>query len=260
MTYLSDKRRTKRIYIRYVLAVLAFIAVVYMWPILRTKLYPNVEGVVVSYGETKGGLTPIFSSVSYYFSSRNSLLEKEASLLQSIERLENELAEKEAVVKELQLASIYSSTDKKITLVLYPVMQDITRVYSTLILSKGFKDGVKEQSLVYVRGRQAVCMITEVYDRTSLCTLFSASSQKVEGVASSSETLFLKGAGGGSFMAEVPRESDITVGETVFLKSDQTMKLGTITEIVRDEQMSSWYVFVRGAYNPLTSNIFYTSQ
>lgn len=260
MTYLSDRRKNKRNYIRYGIGIILFIFVVYTWPILRAKIYPNVEGVVVSYGGTKNGLSQVASSLGAYFSSRNSLLEKESTLLQSIERLENEVAERDATLKEIQLISASGSLHPETTLVLYPVMQDITRIYSTLILSKGFKDGVKEQSLVYIRGRQAVCMITEVYDRTSLCTLFSASSQKVEGVASSSITLFLNGAGGGSFVAEVPRETDITTGEIIFLKSDQTMKLGVVTEIIHDEQMSSWYVFVRGAYNPLTSNIFYMNQ
>ena len=85
----------------------------------------------------------------------------------------------------------------------------------------------------------------------------------IDGVTVSSTTpisLALKGLGGGSFVADVPRDTSVTVGSVVALKGNQTMILGTVTSIIHDDQASSWFVFVRGAYNPMTSNVFYISK
>ncbi len=261
MTYLSDRKRNKRKYWYYSIFFIVCASIIYFWPVFRTHIYPYTEGATVSYGETKGWFSNTFAQVYSYFSSRNSLLEKNKTLSLTIERLENQLADKDAHLKESIMLHESGTVHEESTLVMYPIMQDVTHVYSNIILSKGFRDGIVEHGLVYIRGRQAVCSITEVYNRTSLCTLFSASNQKVEGVtASSSLTLYLQGAGGGSYIAEVPRDSIIEIGDTIYLKSNQTMILGTIIDIARDDQLSSWYVYVRGVYNPLTSNVFYMNQ
>ena len=259
MTYLSDKKRNQKKYYYYVIVFFIVLSIIYMWPSFRVRVYPYFENTLISYFYTKSNFSNIVLSIHTYFISRTDLENRNASLSVTIERLENELAEKEATIKEN--SSIYESksSGESSTLILYPIMQDITHLYSTIIFSKGFKDGVEEQKIVYIRGRQAVCAITEVYDKTSLCTLFSASSQKLDGVASST-TLFLQGGGGGTFVAEVEKDADISVGEVVYLKSNQTFSLGKVTKIIRDDQLSSWYVYVQGAYNPVTSNIFYINK
>lgn len=260
MTYLSGRKRNQKKYLYYSVVVILFCFIVYFWPAFRVKVYSYAEGPLISYFSSKTAISNTVSNIHAYFSSRNTLLEKNLALSLTIERLENELAEKNSMIKEEDLIKSSGSSVPLSTLVLYPVAQDLTRIYSTVILSKGFKDGVIEHSIIYVRGRQAVCTVTEVYDRTALCTLYSSSGQKVEGTVSSSTTLYLEGAGGGSFVAEVPRDTNITEGDTVYLKSNQTFTLGTVTSILRDNQMSSWYVYVKGAYNPVSSNVFYMNQ
>ena len=95
--------------------------------------------------------------------------------------------------------------------------------------------------------------------KRQVCRLLSASGTEIEGVASST-TLFLKGAGGGTFTADVPRDSVVALGEQVYLKSNSTFMLGTVIDILTDDQASSLRVYVRGAYNPVTSNVFYLSK
>jgi hypothetical protein len=136
-------------------------------------------------------------------------------------------------------------------------MQDVTRLYSTLVLSKGFKDGVTVGATVYLRGNQAVCMIREVYNSSSLCGLLSASGNTLEGVTSSSSiTLTLVGRGG-YFLSNIARDTPIYVGEKVYLRSDPKMVVGVIKQIANNNQDTSWHAFVEGVYNPLTSSIFY---
>lgn len=261
MTYLSDKSRTKKRRTYYSIFAIIFLVVFYFWPALRTRLYPYVEPVLISYGKSKSAASIIPSSLRTYFSSRNELSARNAELLVAVERLENSLAEKDALLREFALAGENSEHAPSATLVMYPLVRDFTSIYSSVVLSKGFKDGVEEKSLVYLRGKQPVCVITEVSDKTSLCKLLSAPGVVTEGVtASSSLILSLVGDGGGSFMADVVRDTNISVGDTIYLAHDQAMTLGTVTSITRNDQATSWRAYVRGAYSPVTSAIFYMDK
>jgi hypothetical protein len=108
-----------------------------------------------------------------------------------------------------------------------------------------------------VRGNQAACTVREVFSSTALCVLFTASGMKIEGVTSSSSiTLSLVGRGG-HFLADVVRDTPVSVGEIVYMRSNPKVILGTVKEVSNNNQDTSWHIFVEGAYNPVTSSIFY---
>lgn len=261
MTYLSDKSRKSKKYTRYSIFVFLLIVIVYFWPTVQKKLFTVIEPVVVFYSKSKSTFLILPSSFNTYFSSRNQLSKKVESLELTVERLENELAEKNGIIKENNFIEVGSIHEKTSTLVMYPVIRDVTNMYSSILLSKGYKDGIEEGSIVYVRGRQPVCTIVSVYDSTSLCKLLSAPKNAIEGVvASSSLTLSLIGDGNGAFISEVAHGTNVSVGENVYLVSNQTMMLGTIVDIVRDEQATSWHVYIRGVYNPIKSSVFYLTK
>ena len=132
-----------------------------------------------------------------------------------------------------------------------------------MLLSKGFKDGLQAGMVVYVRGRQGVCVIEEVHAATARCTLLSSGGVKTEGVivnASSTEVLPLEGDGGGSFIASVPKGANISLASTVVYKADPTIKLGTVVDIQDDPQDVFMRVYIRGAYNPVSSSVFYVDK
>lgn len=211
------------------------------------------------YGGTKQGLQIMPGFVTSYFSSRHQLVREKSDLELAVERLENVLAEKESFIREQNLLKEAEGTENPApVMVMYPLAQDKTKIYSTILFSKGFKDGVEKGGMAYVRGLQPVCEITEVYNDTSLCELFSKGGREVEGVTSSSSiTLVLTGSGGGSFVAETPQGTEAHVGEGVYLRSDPAFKLGTIISIKNDAQATGAKLFIRGAYNPVTSSVFY---
>jgi hypothetical protein len=62
---------------------------------------------------------------------------------------------------------------------------------------------------------------------------------------------------GGNFTAEVPRGTEVGIGEKVFLRSDESYTLGTVVDIKDEEQVTGAKIYVKGAYNPVTSSIFY---
>jgi hypothetical protein len=261
MTYLSDRTRTRKQYRYYVAAFIVLLLITYFWPTIKSTIYPYIERFVIITGESKNAVIRIPYAIHTYFVSHKELEARNAGLLVTIANLENELAEKNAALSELGALAASGSVHPASTLTMYPLMRDITTIYSSLILSKGFKDGVVEKDLVYVQGRKPVCVVAEVYDRTSLCRLLTASGEETESITeTNSVTLFLKGDGGGMFIAEVPRDMPIALGEKILLKSDPSMTLGTVADIVRNDQAVAWRVYVRGAYNPVTSSVFYVNK
>jgi hypothetical protein len=261
MTYLSDKTNINKKRFYYFIILCALGIVVYFWPSIRIKLYPYVEPLVVTINITKNFIINIPSSTYRHFSSLKKISEQNTSLLLTIERLENEIAEKDAFIKENNFIMNGDIFKPISTIVLYPVMKDITTMYSTILFSKGFKSGVEEKSTVYLRGKQPVCVISQVYDSTSLCKLLSAPGTETQAVdGATNVTLFLIGIGGGAFTADVTRNTNVNVGDNIYLASDQTMKLGEVVDIIRNDQDTAVHVYVRGMYNPLTSSVFYINK
>lgn len=262
MTYLSGKANKRKQLLRRLALAGIFFLIVIFWATFKKNFYPLLEPIVIQYGAVKdiGEGVPDFFKV--YIASRKSLLEKDKALEITVQNLENELAEKNAKLKELtfikdeQVDSMSSSV-----LVMYPLMTDVTRLYSTILLSKGFKDGVEKDAYIYVRGMQPVCIIKEVYTSTSLCELISASGIKtdviIEGSSSSTIAITLTGRGGGVFLGDIARDTPINKGDSVYLKSNPAMLLGTVVDVLNNNQDTSWRIFVNGAYNPVTSSIFY---
>jgi cell shape-determining protein MreC len=259
MTYLSDKGNKKKSYIRYGVFLALFILFIIMWPYSKKIIYGSIEPVAIGYGESKNSFSFLPDFFVTYITSRRSLVAREKKLELEIEHLENVVAEKDALLREIVIPDASSTEEKKEVrpLILYPLMHDITKIYSTILLSKGFKDGVTVGSTVYIRGNQAVCTIKESYNSTSLCTLLTASGVATEGVTSSSSIVLSLVGRGGHFIADVARDAPVSVGEIIYVRSNPRMVLGTIREIANNNQDTSWHVFVEGAYNPVRTSVFY---
>ena len=262
MKYLSDKSREKGYRYRYVFYVASVVLISFFWVTVKLFSFPILEPVVVSYNEVKLTLAKIPQFFSTYTTTRETLVAKNKTLEVTIENLENEIAERDAKLKELGVTESELGSVSGAVVVMYPLVRDISKIYSTILLSKGFKDGVEKDAYVYVRGLQPVCVIKEVYTSTSLCELLSSSGivteAVIEGEGSSTPIIVtLVGRGGGTFLGDVPRDTPINHGDKVMLKSDHSMVIGNVVDVLHNNQDTSWHVFVRGAYNPVSSSIFY---
>jgi cell shape-determining protein MreC len=235
-----------------------FLVVVFSWQYIHKNLYNTIEPAVVGYGTTKQSFVLFPEFFTTYITSHQTLVTQKKDLELAIERLENQVAEKDALLREKGVdTSLVDGSHGSHPLVMYPLMQDVTKIYGTVLLSKGFKDGLTVGEMVYVRGNQVVCTIKEVYDASSLCLLLSASGVVTDGVTSSSSIVLSLVGRGGHFLADIARDTPVTVGEKVYLRSNPNVVIGTVRQIANNNQDTSWHVFVEGAYNPVTSSIFY---
>jgi cell shape-determining protein MreC len=265
MTYLSGKANKRKKNTRYLIYISIIVLLVIFWSAFKNIFYPILEPLVMRYAVTKTIFKDVPEFFHTYTSSVKDLTQRNKNLEVDIEYLENKIAEKDAKLKELNFVkNEIGMMPTESTIVMYPLMQDITKIYSTIILSKGFKEGIEKDMYVYVRGLQPVCIIKEVYTSTSLCELISKSGVTTEvvvkGKASSTISFTLTGRGGGTFLGDVARDTLIDIGDEVYLKSDPSMKLGNVVNVMNNNQDTSWRVFVSGEYNPVTSSIFYTHK
>ncbi len=260
MTYLSGKTRKRKIYIYYAVYTVVFVVIVSFWSPIRRNLYPVVEPVVSVYGTIRQSFLFFPEFFHTYSTSHKELVAREKELELKVASLENTLAEKDARLREYNIASSSLRKDEKSLLLAYPLMQDVTKLYSTVLLSKGFEDGVSIGDTVTLEGDQIVCTIREVYKSSSQCLLITSSSVTTEGVTSSSSIMISLVGRGGYFLADVERDTPITVGELVYVRSNPAFTIGTIRQIIKNDQDTSWHLIVEGAYNPITSSRFYVHQ
>jgi hypothetical protein len=61
-------------------------------------------------------------------------------------------------------------------------------------------------------------------------------------------------------LGDIPRDIEVSEGDSVYLEGAPSMVLGTVTQSIHNDQDTSWRIFVRGMYNPLTSHIFYIKK
>ncbi len=261
MTYLYDRnkriKKYKFIIIGFILLILSF----YFWSPIRKFIYPVIDPAVHGAYVVQNGSTSYFKNFFSYFYLRNYFVNRISSLEGNIERLENENASLTESLKEFQDKKEFDLADTSKVIILYPIIRDYSGIYSSAVLSKGFSDGVEAGALVYLRGMEPVGTITEVHDKTSVMTPFSASNIKTDAVIKGKDlNLSLTGAGGGSFVAELPKNVDISVGDEVFYGEDQKMKLGTVVTVKNDLESVSEVIFIRGEYNPMKANIFYITK
>lgn len=262
MTYHLDKGRNNKkrgVWLFFV----AFFCLVFFWPQIRPMLYQGTESFSKRMFEITGASYIVPDFIEMYFSSRNTLYDEKKSLEQQVETLESKVKEQDLYIQHLSVllgGSASSSLSLGVPIIASSLVQDVTKLYATVIFGKGFGDGVEVGDTVYVRGRQAVCVIKEVFSRTSTCELFSGFGNSVEGVTSSSSLVLTLSGRGGHFIGNVVRDTQIQVGEKVFLKENQTFLLGEVTDIINNNQDTSWHVLVRGGYNPSATSLYYIEK
>lgn len=260
MSYLSDKAKERKRNIRFSIIGVLLLLIIIFWKSVQSITYPYVEPLIFLYSNTKSGIFYIPKNISLYFHSQSDYIKQIADLLDNIERLENEVALKDGKIADYQTKIEEKNEKGLVTLIAHPLMRDLASVYSTIILSRGFSDGVEEGMLVYIRGRQPVGFISKIHEKTSEMTLLSDSNNKLNGVINGDEVLPMIGFGGGNFISNIPKDTNIKVGDKVSYGPDPSMKIGEVVDIKNDEQDAFMKVYIKGYYNPVKANTFFLDK
>lgn len=261
MTYLSDKKKQQSRWVRYASLVFFILVLALFWKQIRGVTYPIVLPVVQVVDNVIGGIFSVPSFFSTYLTSHKASSEKIEALEKNIELLENKVAGQNAELEHYLAKDELQSKGYLATLEVNIIAQDLYFLYSTMLISKGFTDGVEEGMIVYTRGYEPVGTVTEVYRDTALVSLLSASGNKVNGFTGLNKiTLALIGAGGGNFIAQIPKDIEVTIGDSVFLSQNPAMVVGSIVDVQGSAQDFFRTVYIRGAYNPAKQNNYFVDK
>jgi len=261
MTYLLDKSRTRKRNTKIVVGIIAFLFVVFFWSTVRNVSYPVVEPVLVVSSNGTSALISWPKDVIGFFKTKIYYENKVDYLEQSIEELKNKISIQEDLInKQNLLNGIAEKREISKLVVANPLIRDITSIYGTIILSKGFSDGVHAGDLVYIKGFLPIGFIETVHDNTSELKLFSSSDNKVDGVLASEKSISLIGIGGGSFIANLPKDFQISIGDEIYYGPRGGGVLGQVSDIKNDIQDTFLKVYIKGEYNPTDVNNFYIEK
>lgn len=242
--------------------------VIFFWPSIKKGVYTVFEPVTVRFFEVGGNVIGVPHFIQAFFTSHLQREKTLQELKQRVELLENEnqlyasRLRELAPLMEAQATSTQATKGEHLltTITMSSLAQDYTRLYATVIFNKGFRDDVEVGDTVFLRGRVAVCSIKEVYARSSVCSLFSAYGKTTEGVTASSSIVLTLLGRGGHYIASVPRDTPVTVGEQVFLRDDQSFSVGKVVDVIHNNQDTAWHIFVESDYNPVSSSLFYIQK
>lgn len=166
--------RSKKKFQHNILFIVIYLVFLFSFPLLRNYFNVNdiklgaPETVLVAADSSTNFVSKVFSNFFGYFSYKKDLLNK-------ITKLEEDL---KLVKDEKIIGDITQSQDK---IVAKKISSDFTKIYQTILLNKGSRDSVIDDSLVFIYPNKAVGIIESVSEKTSLVSLFSKDKNEVEG-------------------------------------------------------------------------------
>ncbi|MEN9338367.1 MAG: rod shape-determining protein MreC [Candidatus Parcubacteria bacterium] len=228
----------------------------------------NESGVFLKkLNDTASKIYNFFPQMGVYFSSRNSLVKERDLLKIEIENQKEKIVElsesqRGSLEQDASLASSSNVIDigNKNTISAKPIFKDFTSIYDTLLLDKGFVDGVEKGDKVFLYPNLAVGEIESIDRNTSLLKLFSKNENKVEVLMKNEKEntiLDIYGIGSGDFYAELPESMEISPETILYLLSDDRKAVGIVSRVEKREASFFQDVLIKGYYNTRTSHTFY---
>ena len=203
----------------------------------------------------------IFVNNSYlnfhnYFSGLENVSLRNKSLEQDLEDRESEIMNlKENSVTANQVSLGPSFVEAKI------LNQDYFKIYESVILNKGFVDGVAKGNEVYLYPNYFLGNIERIENDKSILSLASSHKKLLKGLLKNNLqpdlVIDLLGLGGGDFSFEIPESVVIATGTLIYLYKDTSKLIGEIIGLEKLETSLYQKVLVRGYYNLATSGRYY---
>ncbi|MEQ1561567.1 MAG: rod shape-determining protein MreC [Nitrospira sp.] len=207
-------------------------------------------------------VTKPFKSIGYFFTTKNALVERDLFLEDQLSDLKLKLADYDLVTSENQDLRNQLGRNSVDTRILSRVLSKPPRSpYDTLVIDVGSSQGVTLGNKVYLSGNVIVGLVTSVTPRTSLVRLFSAGDQKQESVLSRTGASFeLQGKGGANFTVEVPKDTDVVVGDVLTYPGISTGVIGSVYSIDTNSQSSFKTVYLRIPINVFSAKWVYIEK
>lgn len=181
-----------------------------------------------------------------YFTNKNSLLKRIQELEDALKQREAALVEQTILVEEnnaLREKLLFTKRTGRIPLISYVVGKTIDNTGNTLIIDKGARDGVQEESAVIVGDGILVGKIAKVNPRTAIVRLINDPHSKIAAtVLNADKSIGLVEGGFGIsvklttvLQTEVLKEGDLIITSGLEETVPRGLLIGQITRVEKED-------------------------
>ncbi len=232
---------------RNVVVVLFFLflsALVYLFPNgIRTASHTVAQPIWLM----SDVVTRPFISIKEFFRFKSSLVAQKLSLESELSTLKLKETDYDIVVKENQ--DLKNELGRKADVprtIAYVLSRPPQSPYDTLVIDAGSNDNIAAGDTVYLSNSVIVGSVTGVTSNTSVVQLFSAASNKQDATLSRTGASFaLTGSGGANFQLEVPKDTDILLGDVFTYPGISSSVVANVYYIDTDSKGSFKTVYLR---------------
>ncbi len=185
------------------------------------------------------------------FVSVSNLIKENEDLKKKIEENESKYYFLEYIEKEnITLKEIMNHSRGGESILAMIMKKPPFSAYDIFIIDMGIKDGIEEGDRVYALGNILIGEIAEAESHTSKVKLYSSYGERFNIFIGDNniETVAI-GMGGGSFQAELPRDTEIIVGDYVSIPDLTDSFTGKVYEIVKDPSEPFSKILIRQPVN-----------
>jgi cell shape-determining protein MreC len=211
-------------------------------------------------------LSPVLKAGSIFIDTANTgvltalpkkVLVKRVQELEALVEMQNVLVEKVHILelKNLRLEEELGRVRTSSNTVAQVISKPIVYPYGTLLVDQGSQDGILKNSKVYAFDTVLLGYVVDVYEKTSLITLYSKSGEQVQGLLKDGVGITLTGRGDGSFETLVSRDMVIEEGDYISTVGFDPYVIGKVTKIQFDPREPKQKILVQGIIN-INSLIF----
>jgi cell shape-determining protein MreC len=244
------EHRTKTILVTGFFILLSFIGIVFP-NILRTVSYSLAQPLWF----VSGALAKPFVGIGGFFSSKNTLINKNLALEDEISSLKLKEVDYDLISKENQdLKNQLGRSTHSDKIASRILSKPPVSPYDTLVIDTGSSEGVNLGNKVFSSDNIIVGIVTNVTPHTSLVRLFSSGNEKQEAVLSRTGASFvLVGSGGANLKLEVPKDTDILWGDVFSYPGLSASTIATVSYVDTNSQSAFKTVYLK-----VPGNVFST--
>lgn len=181
------------------------------------------------------------NKIGGFFSDKSELIEKNNKLMDEIENYQLDLMDYEVLKNENSRLREELKIKPPGEFIYTSVVSRPPQIpLDTLLLNVGIADSVKIGDLVLVSNKILIGKITKVSNHKSTIALNSFAEAVFYGfIARTSESLEVKGIGGGNMEAKVPLNFDVMPGDKVMISDSEKFLAAIVGAVTEDKSLGS---------------------
>ncbi len=237
--------------------VLIVSSILLVYGIFFSPIAPFFSGlmhtVATPFWKAGHSFSETFSPSLSYFSSRKELYLENKELKAQVESMAAKISDRDLLRKENEeLKGMLGRGNDRARVLAVVLAKPNQTPYDTLIIDVGEKHGVKKDNIV-VSENVVVGKIEEVFQTSSKVVLFSTVDQE-QTVSVGYENISAQaiGLGGGNFEIQLPKNTDVSVGDTIYLPDIEPRIFGVVERIESGTTDAFERVLFRLPVNPFT--------